>query len=96
MKRKRTIKSVYQINDKRFDTFAKMKTWTYFNLYKNEIISGYKLDNDEIIKEYQFKKTERQILCTIVYDKHKSGKEYIKEIQLQLWTESVPKEPIKI
>ena len=53
----RKKKLMYRINNKIFDTFAKMKTWAYFNLHKNEIQIGWALsEDDEIVKEYQFKK----------------------------------------
>ena len=85
MKKTQKIKKKYLLDDKTFTTFGNMKTYAYFNTGINNTKTGYEMYQDEIIKEYIFKKQERRLLCEKIYDKNEEYKKWIESIQLNLF-----------
>ena len=80
--KKRTI---YNIGQKKFNTFKAMKEFVWYNSHTNEEIEGFEIINDEIQKHYIFIKKERRLLCNIIYNKEKVYKEWCEHLQLKLF-----------
>ena len=87
MKKNQKIKKKYLSDNKEFTTFKNMKTYVYFNTGIGNTKTGYEMYQDEIIKEYIFKKQERRLLCIKTYDAIEKQKEWIKKQQLKLFTD---------
>lgn len=86
MKKNQKIKKSYLSDDKVFTTFKNMKTYVYFNTGIGNTKIGYEMYQDEIIKEYIFKKEERRLLCEKIYDRDDELIKKIKKRQLKLFT----------
>ena len=69
MKKTQKTKKSYLLDDKTFTTFGNMKTYAYFNTRIGDTKIGYEMYQDEIIKEYIFKKQERRLICEKIYDR---------------------------
>ena len=85
MKKTQKIKKKYLLDDKTFTTFGNMKTYAYFNAGTDNTKTGYEMYQDEIIKEYIFKKQERRLLCEKIYDRDGELKKELKKRQLKLF-----------
>lgn len=86
MKKIQKIKKSYLLDNKKFTTFGNMKTYAYFNTGIDNTKTGYEMYQDEIIKEYTFKKQERRLLCEKIYDRDKELKKELEKRQLKLFT----------
>lgn len=87
MKKNQKTKKSYLSDDKTFTTFGDMKTYTYFNTGIGNTKTGYEMYQDEIIKEYIFKKQERRLICEKIYDRDEELKKEFKKRQLKLFTD---------
>lgn len=87
MKKNQKIKKNYLSDNKVFTTFKRMKTYVYFNTGIGNTKIGYEMYQDEIIKEYIFKKEERRLLCEKIYDRDEELKKEFKKRQLKLFTD---------
>lgn len=85
MIKRRYRRTSYLSDDKTFSTFAKMKTYAYFNTEVGNTKEGYELADDEIIRIYVFKKQKRRILCIKTYDKEKEQLIKFNKRQLNLF-----------
>lgn len=86
MKKIQKIKKSYLSDNKIFDTFENMKTHAYFNTGVGNTKTGYEIYQDEIIKEYIFKKQERRLICEKIYDRDEELKKESEKRQLKLFT----------
>lgn len=80
--KKRTI---YSVDQKKFNTFKEMKTFVWYNSHTDEEIQGFKMIDDEIQKHYIFIKKERRLLCNVIYNKEDIYTEWCKKLQLELF-----------
>ncbi len=87
MKKTRKITKSYLSDNKTFTTFRNMKTYAYFNTRVSDTKSGYEMYQDEIIKEYIFKRQERRLLCEKIYDRDEELKNEFEKRQLKLFTD---------
>lgn len=87
MKKYQKIKKSYLSNNKVFTTFKNMKTYVYFNTEVGNTNTGYEMCQDEIIKEYIFKKQERRLICEKIYDRNEELKKEFEKRQLKLFTD---------
>ena len=87
MKKNQKMKESYLSDNKTFTTFKNMKTYAYFNTGIGNTKTGYKMYQDEIIKEYIFKKQERRLTCEKIYDRDEELKKESEKRQLKLFTD---------
>ena len=87
MIKKRKKRSIYSIDQKSFNTFENMKTYAYFNTGVGNTKTGYEIYQDEIIKEYVFKRQERRLICEKIYDRDEKLKKEFEKRQLKLFTD---------
>ena len=87
MKKIQKIKKSYLSDNKVFTTFKNMKTYAYFNIGIGNTKTGYEIYQDEIIKEYIFKRQERRLLCEKIYDRDEELKKEFEKRQLKLFTD---------
>lgn len=87
MKKNQKIKKSYLSDNKTFTTFKNMKTYVYFNTEIDGTKIGYEMYQDEIIKEYIFKKQERRLICEKIYDRDEKLKKEFEKRQLKLFTD---------
>lgn len=87
MKKIQKIKKSYLSDNKIFNTFRNMKTHAYFNTEIGNTKTGYEMYQDEIIKEYTFKKQERRLICEKTYDRDEELKKESEKRQLKLFTD---------
>lgn len=87
MKKTQKTKKSYLLDDKIFNTFGDMKNHAYFNTGTGNTKTGYEIYQDEIIKEYIFKKQERRLICEKIYDKDEKLKKESEKHQLKLFTD---------
>ena len=85
MKKNQKIRKSYLSDNKTFTTFKSMKTYAYFNTGVGNTKTGYEIYQDEIIKEYIFKKQERRLLCEKLYDRDEKLKKEFEKCQLKLF-----------
>ena len=76
---KKKIKKIvhYRYGEQKFNTFRELKWHMYLNMQKNTIENAYQMCDDMILKEYEFNRLERRLLCRTVYDYEK--------IELEKW-----------
>lgn len=86
MKKNQKTKKSYLSDNKIFTTFKNMKDYAYFNTGIGNTKTGYEMYQDEIIKEYIFKKQERRLLCEKIYDRDEELKKEFEKRQLNLFT----------
>lgn len=67
----------YSYGTQKFNTFRELKWHMYLNMQKNTKDNAYQTWNDVILKEYEFNRLERRLLCKTVYD--------YKKIELEKW-----------
>lgn len=77
----------YRYSEKKFNTFQELKRHMYLNMQKNAKDNAYQMCDDEILKEYEFNKTERRLLCKIIYDYEKINFEKWKNRQTKLFND---------
>lgn len=87
MKKIQRIKKSYLLDNKVFTTFKNMKTYAYFNTGVGNAKTGYEMNQDEIIKEYIFKRQEGRLLCEKIYDRDEELKKELAKRQLKLFTD---------
>lgn len=87
MKKNQKIKKSYLSDNKTFTTFKNMKTYAYFNTETGNTKTGYEMYQDEIIKEYIFKRQERRLICEKIYDRDEELKKEFEKKQLKLFTD---------
>ena len=85
MIKKRKKRPIYNIGQKKFDTFKAMKSFIWYNSHTDEEIQGFEMIDDEIQKHYIFIKKERRLLCNVIYNKEKVYKEWLEHLQLKLF-----------
>ena len=67
----------YRYGEQKFNTFRELKWHMYLNVQKNTTENAYQMCDDIILKEYEFNRIERRVLCRTVYDYEK--------IELEKW-----------
>lgn len=67
----------YRYGAQKFNTFRELKWHIYLNMYKNTTENAYQMCDDVILKEYEFNRLGRRLICRIVYDYEK--------IKLEKW-----------
>lgn len=82
---KKYIKSKFTFRDKEFRDFKGMKAEAYFSLKNEEHDNGFEVSDDLIIKQYEFIKQERRILCRVIYDYFEMLKEDFERKQLNIF-----------
>ena len=87
MKKNQKVKKSYLLDNKKFTTFKNIKTYAYFNTGVGNTKTGYEMYQDEIIKEYIFKKQERRLICEKIYDRDEKLKKEFEKRQLKLFTD---------
>lgn len=85
MIKKKKKRAIYNIGQKKFNTFKEMRSFVWYNSHTDEEIQGFEMIDDEIQKHYIFTKKERRLLCNIIYDKEKVYKEWREHLQLKLF-----------
>lgn len=85
MIKKKKKRPIYNVGQKRFNTFKEMKAFVWYNSHTNEEIQGFEIIDDEIQKHYIFIKKERRLLCNVIYNKEKVYKELCEHLQLKLF-----------
>lgn len=75
----------YRYGEQKFDTFRELKWYMYLNMQKNTKDNAYQMWNDEILKEYEFYRQERRILCSIIYNKEDIYTKWCKKLQIELF-----------
>ena len=85
MIKKKKKRPIYNVGQKRFNTFKEMKSFIWYNSHTDEEIQGFEMIDDEIQKHYIFIKKERRLLCNVVYNKEKAYKEWCEYLQLKLF-----------
>lgn len=77
MKKKMKKIVYYRYGEQKFNTFRELKWHMYLNVQKNTTENAYQMCDDIILKEYEFNRIERRVLCRTVYDYEK--------IELEKW-----------
>ncbi len=85
MIKKKKKRPIYNVGQKKFNTFKEMKSFIWYNSHTNEKIQGFEVIDDEIQKHYIFIKKERKLLCNVIYNKEKVYKEWCEHLQLKLF-----------
>lgn len=81
--RKKIVK--YKYDTQEFNTFRELKWHMYLNMQKNTIENAYQTCDDEILKEYEFNRQERRLLCRTIYDYEKIEREKWNNRQTKLF-----------
>lgn len=77
----------YRHGSQKFDTFWELKGHMYLNMEKNTKDNAYQMYKDEILKEYEFYKQERRLLCRTTYDYEKINLEKWNNCQTKLFND---------
>lgn len=77
----------YRYGAQKFDTFRELKWHMYLNMQKNTKDNAYQMCNDEILKEYEFNRLERRLLCRTIYDYEKTEFEKWNNRQTKLFND---------
>lgn len=77
----------YRYGTEKFNTFRELKWHMYLNMQKNTAENAYQMWNDEILKEYEFKRLERRLLCRTIYDYEKINLEKWNNRQTKLFND---------
>lgn len=86
--KKKTKKIVhYRYGAQKFNTFRELKWHMYLNMQKNTTENAYQMYNDEILKEYEFNRLERRLLCRTIYDYEKINLEKWNNRQTKLFND---------
>lgn len=86
---KKKVKKIvhYRYGAQKFNTFRELKWHMYLNMQKNTKDNAYQMCNDEILKEYEFNKQERRLLCRTIYDYEKINLEKWNNHQTKLFND---------
>lgn len=86
---KKKVKKIvhYRYGEQKFNTFQELKWHMYLNMQKNTKENAYQMCNDEILKEYEFNRLERRLLCRTVYDYEKINLEKWNNRQTKLFND---------
>lgn len=87
MKKKMKKIVYYRYDAQKFNTFRELKWHMYLNMQKNTIENAYQMCNDVILKEYEFNRIERRLLCRTVYDYEKINTEKWNNCQTKLFND---------
>lgn len=87
MKKKRKKIVHYRYGTQKFNTFRELKWHMYLNMQKDTKDNAYQMWNDEILKEYEFYKQERRLLCRIICDHEKINLEKWNNRQTKLFND---------
>lgn len=77
----------YRYGEQKFNTFRELKWHMYLNMQENTKDNAYQMWNDEVLKEYEFYKQKRRILCRIIYDYEKIKLEKWNNRQIKLFND---------
>lgn len=77
----------YRYGTQKFNTFRELKWHMYLNMQKNTIENAYQMCDDEILKEYEFNRLERRLLCRTIYDYEKINSEKWNNRQTKLFND---------
>lgn len=77
----------YRYDTQEFNTFQELKWHMYLNMQKNTKENAYQTCDDEILKEYEFNRLERRLLCRTIYDYEKINLEKWKNRQTKLFND---------
>ncbi len=77
----------YRHGTQKFNTFRELKWHMYLNMQKNTIENAYQMCDDEILKEYEFNRIERGLLCRTIYDYEKINIEKWDKRQTKLFND---------
>lgn len=77
----------YRYGAQKFNTFRELKWHMYLNMQKDTKDNAYKMWNDEILKEYEFNRLERRLLCRTIYDCEKINREKWNNRQTKLFND---------
>ena len=77
----------YRYGAQKFGTFRELKWHMYLNMQKNTTENAYQMWNDEILKEYEFNRLERRLLCRTIYDYEKINLEKWNNRQTKLFND---------
>lgn len=77
----------YRYGEQKFNTFRELKWYMYLNMQKKTKDNAYQMCNDEILKEYEFYRQERRLLCRIIYDYEKINLEKWNNHQTKLFND---------
>lgn len=77
----------YRYDAQKFNTFRELKWHMYLNMKKNTIENAYQMCDDVILKEYEFNRQERRLLCRTVYDYEKINREKWNNCQTKLFND---------
>ena len=68
------------ILNKEFSTFKAFKTFAWYNMKPNEVITGLELFEDTIYKEYKLTRKERRLIIEKTYD---MWEEHLQQLELK-------------
>lgn len=77
----------YRYGEQKFNTFRELKWHMYLNMQKDTIDNAYQMCDDMILKEYEFNRQERRLLCRTVYDYEKINREKWNNCQTKLFND---------
>ena len=77
----------YRYGEQKFNTLWELKGHMYLNMQKNTKDNAYQMWDDMILKEYEFYKQERRLLCRIIYDYEKINREKWNNCQTKLFND---------
>lgn len=77
----------YRHDEQKFNTFWELKNHMYLNMQKNTKDNAYQMYDDMILKEYEFYRQERRLLCRTIYDYEKIKLEKWNNCQTELFND---------
>lgn len=87
MKKKIKKNVHYRYGTQKFNTFRELKWHMYLNMRIYTKDNAYQMCSDEILKEYEFYRQERRLLCKTVYDYEKIKLEKWNNYQTKLFND---------
>lgn len=78
-------KTKWMILNKEFSTFKAFKTFAWYNMKPNEVITGLELFEDTIYKEYKLTRKERRLIIEKTYDMWEEHLQQLENLQLKLF-----------
>lgn len=77
----------YRYGAQKFNTFRELKWHMCLNMQKSTTENAYQMCDDIILKEYEFNRLERRLLCRTVYDYEKINLEKWNNRQTKLFND---------
>lgn len=77
----------YRYGEKKFDTLWELKGHMYLNMQKDTKDNAYQMWEDMVLKEYEFYKQKRRLLCRTIYDYEKINLEKWNNRQTKLFND---------